>query len=279
MTELCEDLDTLRGRVAAWRAAGEMIALVPTMGALHAGHMELVRAARLRARRTIVTIFVNPTQFAPNEDFAAYPRDLEGDRARVAREGADLIYAPEIAGMYPEGFATSVEVGGPAKAGLEDRFRPTHFAGVATIVTKLLMQTRPDIAFFGEKDFQQLKMIERMVADLDIPVEIAPVPIVREADGLALSSRNAYLSADERARAPELHAALAACAASDAPLEDALAEARRRIEAAGFVIDYVEARDAKSLAPLTDWGAGRLLAAARIGKTRLIDNVEIVSAR
>lgn len=281
MTELCEDLDTLRGRVAAWRAAGENIALVPTMGALHAGHMELVRAARLRARRTIVTIFVNPTQFAPNEDFAAYPRDLEGDRARVEREGADLIYAPQIAGMYPEGFATSVEVGGPAKAGLEDRFRPTHFAGVATIVTKLLMQTQPDVAFFGEKDFQQLKMIERMVADLDIPVEIAPVPIVREADGLALSSRNAYLTADERARAPELHAALAACAASDAPLGEALATARRRIEAAGFVIDYVEARDAKSLAPLTDWGTGRgrLLAAARLGKTRLIDNVEIVSPR
>ena len=278
MMSVCIEAKILRAHVAAWRAAGQRIALVPTMGALHAGHMALVAAARNVADRVVVTIFVNPTQFAPNEDFEAYPRDLEADRARIDAAGADLVYAPELPTMYPAGFATSVSVEGPATAGLEDRFRPSHFTGVATIVVKLLMQAQPDIALFGEKDFQQLKLIERMVADLDIPITIRGVPVVRETDGLALSSRNAYLDPLERQRAPVLHNALALCAEAigqGADIEASLAEARRRIGQAGFIIDYVEARTAEALAPLTEVRPGRILAAARLGRTRLIDNVEI----
>lgn len=276
MTALCTEAKTLRAQVAAWRAGGARVALVPTMGALHAGHIALVAAAREVADRVVVTIFVNPTQFAPTEDFSAYPRDLAADRARVAAAGADLVYAPDLPAMYPAGFATTVSLAGPAAAGLEDRFRPSHFAGVATIVVKLLLQAQPDVALFGEKDFQQLKVIQRLVADLDIPVVIRGVPIVREADGLALSSRNVYLDAGERARAPVLHAALAVCAAAierGAPAPAAIAEAHRRITQAGFVIDYVEARQADTLAPLAGGEPGRLLAAARLANTRLIDNV------
>ena len=280
MTLLCSELTTLRAQVAAWRAAGQRVALVPTMGALHAGHLALVAAARACADRVVVTIFVNPTQFAPHEDFASYPRDLEADRAQVEAAGADLVYAPELAAMYPAGFATSVHVEGPATAGLEDKFRPSHFAGVATIVVKLLMQAQPDVALFGAKDFQQLKMIERMVADFDIPIEVRGVPIVREADGLALSSRNAYLDASERAIAPILHETLATCARAieaGAPIEPSLVDARQRVALARFVVDYVEARQHDSLAPLadTDQVQGRLLAAVRLGRTRLIDNVAI----
>ena len=272
------DLAGLRERVAAWRAAGLRIALVPTMGALHAGHMRLVENAKAIADRVVVTIFVNPTQFAPGEDFTAYPRDLDADRARTAAAGADLVYAPSVATMYPAGHATTITVGGPAVAGLEDRVRPTHFAGVATIVAKLLGQARPDIALFGEKDFQQLLVIERMVADLDLPVRVVAVPIVREADGLALSSRNAYLDADERHRAPILQATLAATVRrieSGTPLDTALRRARNQLADAGFAVDYVEARRAATLGALDggEGGPGRLLAAARLGRTRLIDNL------
>ena len=276
----CTDIASLREHVSAWRARGLLIALVPTMGALHEGHLSLVREAREVADRVAVTIFVNPTQFAPGEDFAAYPRDLEADCAKVEAAGADLVYAPEIATMYPAGFATAIKVDGPAIADLEDRFRPTHFAGVATIVLKLLMQALPNIALFGEKDWQQLKMIQRMTQDLDVPIGILGVPTVREADGLAMSSRNARLTTQERATAPALHAALLRCAtalAGGMPAAAATAAARASLEAAGFAVDYVEARDARSLAPLgaEPDGPARILAAARLGSVRLIDNVAV----
>lgn len=277
---ICRTLAELRAQVAGWRSAGQTIALVPTMGALHAGHMALVSAARAQAGRVVVSIFVNPTQFAPNEDFAAYPRDFAADCANVEAAGADLIYAPDVSAMYPDGFATTVSLAGPAIVGLEDRFRPTHFAGVATVVTKLLNQAQPDVALFGEKDFQQLRVIERVARDLDLPVEVRGVPTVRELDGLALSSRNIYLNADERARAPILHRTLVTCAGAISAGTSVIAScesARTAIAAAGFVVDYIEARDARTLAPLEGSASGpiRLLAAARLGRTRLIDNVAV----
>ena len=277
---MVRDQLSLRATVAAWRAAGERVALVPTMGALHAGHMSLVEAARDAADRVVTTIFVNPRQFAPSEDFAGYPRDLATDLGRVTAAGTDLVYAPDISSIYPEGFCTSVSLGGPARAGLEDRFRPDHFAGVATVVTKLLLQASPDVALFGEKDWQQLKVIERLVVDLDIPVEVCGRPTVREADGLAMSSRNDYLDAAERARAPDLHRALAACADAikrGEPAESALVAAHADVAAAGFVVDYIELRHPETLAPLAAELAAtaRLLVAARLGRTRLIDNVEV----
>ena len=279
----CTDIATLREYVAAWRASGRLVALVPTMGALHAGHLALIEAAHEVADRVVVTIFVNPTQFAPNEDYAAYPRDLDADRAMVEAAGADLVYAPDLATMYPDGFATSISVAGPAGMGLEDRFRPTHFAGVATIVMKLLMQALPNIALFGDKDFQQLKMIQRMTTDLDVPIGILGVPIVREADGLAMSSRNVNLDRDERARAPAMHAALKRCAEAierGERLNPSVATARAAIEAAGFVVDYVEARLVDTLQPAgrDHVGPARILAAARLGRTRLIDNVALDTA-
>ena len=210
----CRDLWELRAQIATWRAQGDRIALVPTMGALHAGHLSLVDAARRDARRVVVTIFVNPTQFAPSEDFDAYPRDLDADLMSASAAGVDLVFAPEVGTMYPDGFATTINVGGPALAGLEDRFRPAHFSGVATIVAKLFQQVLPDAALFGEKDFQQLCVIQQMVRDLDMPIAIIGVPTYREADGLALSSRNVYLAPDERARAPVLFGALSDCARS-----------------------------------------------------------------
>lgn len=268
----------LREHVAAWKAEGKSVALVPTMGALHAGHMSLVARAKAVADRVVVTIFVNPTQFAPNEDFATYPRDLAADGVMVEAAGADLVYAPELTAMYPPGFATTVTVAGPGTVGLEDRFRPTHFAGVATVVAKLLIQAQPSVALFGEKDFQQLRVIERLSADLDLPVRILGVPVARDVDGLALSSRNVHLDADERRRAPALYRALARCVDAvrgGAPIESSLGEARESIADAGFMIDYVEARRADTLAPLEpgDREPGRILAAARLGRTRLIDNV------
>ena len=277
---IVRDVAGLRGAVADWRRAGRSVALVPTMGALHAGHVSLVEAAREAADRVVTTIFVNPRQFAPNEDFAAYPRDLAADHARVTAAGADLVYAPELTAMYPAGFCTTVSLGGPATAGLEDRFRPDHFAGVATVVSKLLLQAQPDVAFFGEKDWQQLKVIERLVRDLDIPVDVRGRPTVRENDGLAMSSRNAYLDEGERERAPALFRALSVCAAAiargSAPAST-LAAAHRAMAAAGFTLDYLELRAAGSLAPLAEHesGTARLLVAARLGRTRLIDNVEI----
>lgn len=278
---ICADVPLLREHVAAWRLGGERVALVPTMGALHDGHMKLVEMARRGADRVVVSVFVNPKQFGPSEDYGAYPRDLERDCRTIEAAGGDLVYAPSAAVMYPRGFATTVSVEGPASVGLEDKFRPSHFAGVTTVVAKLLMQAQPDVALFGRKDYQQLKVIERMVADLDLPIEIVPVYIVRDRDGLALSSRNAYLDSGERARAPALYEALKASARAieqGAPVAASVAAARRAMDAAGFAIDYVEARRADDLLPLKDrdGAAGRLLAAARLGRTRLIDNVGIV---
>ncbi len=271
-------LPALRSAVAQLRDANEAIALVPTMGALHEGHLSLVRIARRRARRVIVSIFVNPAQFAPHEDFASYPRSFERDLAALA--GVDLVWAPAVEAMYPPDFATRIVPEGPAKAGLEDAFRPHFFGGVATVVTKLFIQCTPDVAVFGEKDYQQLLVIRRLAADLDLPVKIAAAPIVREKDGLAMSSRNAYLSAQERAAAPALYRVLKDCAgriARNAPLARVLDEGGAEIERAGFALDYLEARHAETLAKIERGQDGpiRLLVAARIGRTRLIDNVAV----
>jgi pantoate--beta-alanine ligase len=252
--------------------------MVPTMGALHDGHLALLRAAGEATDRVVATLFVNPAQFAPTEDLAAYPRDEAGDRARLAEARTHLLFAPATAEIYPPGFDTKVIVGGPA-AGLETDFRPHFFAGVATVVAKLLLAGLPDKAFFGEKDYQQLLVVRQMVRDLGIPTQIVGCPTVREADGLALSSRNAYLDADERRRAPVLHAALQAAARAlrdgMAP-EAALDGARTTLRAAGFEIDYVALRDAETLAePASSEAPLRLLAAARLGRTRLIDNIPV----
>jgi len=268
----------LRALVASWRARGKRVGLVPTMGALHAGHISLVEIARRHADRVIVSIFVNPTQFAPSEDFSKYPRTFEADLAKLTEIGADAVYAPTVEVMYPPDAATTVSLKGPATAGLEDIARPFHFAGVATIVAKLFTQSAPDVAVFGEKDFQQLAVIRRMAADLDLPVEVIGAPTVREADGLAMSSRNVYLSADNRAKAPELHrimqAASSGIAAGDAP-ESALAHAREAIAAAGFTPDYLELRDAVDLGEPRTGRPRRLLAAATLGTTRLLDNIAV----
>lgn len=252
------------------------------MGALHEGHLTLVRLARKRSKRVIVSIFVNPAQFGPHEDFASYPRALAADVARLG--GVDLVWAPDVETMYPPGFATQVVPQGPAKAGLEDAFRPHFFTGVATVVSKLLIQCAPDIALFGQKDFQQLKVIMRLTQDLDLPVKIVGAPIVREADGLAMSSRNAYLSPRERAVAPTLHRTLADCArriADGDRIARVLDEGGRAIERAGFVLDYLEARQAESLTKVdvVEDGPLRLLVAAKLGRTRLIDNVAVPRSR
>ncbi|MBI1208125.1 MAG: pantoate--beta-alanine ligase [Azospirillum sp.] len=271
----------LRAQLAEWRRAGDDIALVPTMGYLHQGHMALVRYGKATCRRVCATLFVNPAQFAPTEDFQTYPRDEAGDRAKLAQAGCDLLYAPTTEEMYPEGFATRITVTGVAE-GLCGAFRPQMFGGVATVVTKLLNQASPDVAVFGEKDYQQLLVIRRFVRDLDLPVRIDGAPTVREPSGLAMSSRNAYLSAEQRAQAPELFAALTAAAESLArgggPVEAVLGAARQRIVAAGFAsVDYVELRDAETLATIDRVvRPARLLAAARIGPARLIDNVAVV---
>jgi pantoate--beta-alanine ligase len=303
----------LRRAIQQWRERGERIALVPTMGALHAGHLALVRAARRRARRVVVSIFVNPAQFAPHEDFASYPRSPDSDLAALAEMQVDLVWAPPVAVMYPPGFATRVVPEGPATAGLEDKFRPHFFGGVTTVVGKLLIQCAPDYAMFGEKDYQQLKVVTRLATDLDLPAKIVGVPTVREQDGLALSSRNAYLSASERAAAPALYRVLKDCAGRiahiaradgrerpyiahvehqgvdarlgglcrDRPYGELLArvldEGGAAIERAGFTLDYLEARHADTLLPVASVKDGpiRLLVAARIGKTRLIDNIAV----
>ncbi|MBN9082310.1 MAG: pantoate--beta-alanine ligase [Rhizobiales bacterium 62-17] len=270
----------LRAALAPWRRAGETIALVPTMGALHAGHISLAQLAKRKARRAVASVFVNPTQFAPHEDFAKYPRTFEADLERLTAAGIDAVFSPTPHVMYPAGFATTVSLEGPAKAGLEDRFRPTHFAGVATVVAKLLVQSAADFAIFGEKDFQQLAVIRQMAKDLDLPVEIVGAPTVRETDGLAMSSRNVYLDTEERRRAPLLHATLQDLArriAAGEEVEAVLANGRQALADAGFVLDYLELRDAASLAavakPLTQ--PLRLLVAAKLGKTRLIDNIAV----
>lgn len=268
----------LRKMVARYRAKRETVALVPTMGALHDGHLSLVRAARKRARRVIVSIFVNPTQFAPSEDFKTYPRTFNADLAMLAELKVDLIWAPTVAVMYPEGFSTKIAPAGPALAGLEDKFRPHFFGGVATVVSKLFLQTTPDFAMFGDKDYQQLKVVTRMARDLDLPLRVVGVPTVREKDGLAMSSRNAYLSPAERKVAPVLHRAMkdtAAAIKSETSVSDAVAQGRTTIERAGFALDYFEARHAETLAPIQTVKDGpiRLLVAAKIGTTRLIDNI------
>jgi pantoate--beta-alanine ligase len=271
---------TLDRAIGKYRDACETLALVPTMGALHAGHLALVRRARRRAGRVAVSIFVNPAQFAPTEDFASYPRTFDTDIAALREEGVDLVWAPPREVMYPEGFATSVHVKGPAVAGLEDRFRPHFFGGVATVVAKLFAQVRPDFAVFGEKDYQQLRTVMRMAADLDLKVSVIGVPTVREKDGLALSSRNVYFSPAERAAAPTLYRTLkdsAARIAAGEPIARVMSEGWLAIEEAGFAVDYFDARHAETLhrAETVEHGPLRLLVAARIGRTRLIDNVAV----
>jgi pantoate--beta-alanine ligase len=241
--------------------------------------MSLVRMARQRAKKVIVSIFVNPTQFAPHEDFGSYPRTFKADAAKLADEGVDLIWNPDSKLMYPDGFCSRVNVEGPATVGLEDRFRPHFFGGVATVVAKLLSQVRPDVAVFGEKDFQQLKVVTQMARDLDLGVRILGAPIMRERDGLAMSSRNVYLSPEERSVAPTLIRTLKATAKrlrSGETMQRVLADGVQSIEAAGFKLDYLEARHTETLAPLSRIdGPARLLVAARIGKTRLIDNIKV----
>jgi pantoate--beta-alanine ligase len=265
--------------IGSWRRGKDRVALVPTMGALHSGHIALVRAARRRADRVVVSVFVNPAQFGPKEDFGRYPRTWKQDLAKLAAEKVDLVFAPSVREMYPDGFATKIALEGPAR-GLETDFRPHFFGGVATVVAKLLIAAMPDFAIFGEKDYQQLRVVTRMAADLGLPVKIVGMTTVREKDGLALSSRNAYLSPAERATAPTLHRVLSATAASirrGAPIGPTLDRGRRTIKAAGFKLDYLEARHAKTLEPVTARRDGpiRLLVAARIGGTRLIDNIAV----
>jgi pantoate--beta-alanine ligase len=271
----------LRRTVAEWRQNDEIVALVPTMGALHEGHLALIAHARARADRVIATIFVNPTQFGPNEDFTRYPRDEAGDAAKLAGASCDLLFAPDAAEIYPAGFATTVSAG-PLAAPLCGRFRPGHFDGVATVVTKLLLQAHAHIACFGEKDYQQLQIIRRVARDLDIDCTIEGVPIVRESDGLALSSRNAYLTPDERRIAPAIHRVLVDAVAQVArgvSPQDAAVAGSAALRQAGFdKIDYLELVDAENLQPLVDRSrAGRAAAAAWLGKTRLIDNEPVPS--
>ena len=271
----------LRSQVAAWRKAGDTVGLVPTMGALHSGHLSLVTLAKTRAQRVVASVFVNPTQFAPHEDFDAYPRDEAKDAGLLESAGCDLLFAPTVTEMYAPGFSTTVTVSGVSEP-LDGAARPGHFAGVATVVSKLLLQCGPDLAVFGEKDYQQLQVIKRLVADLNIPVEVIGGPTARAEDGLALSSRNAYLTPAEREAAPSLAAALRDAVER---LRDGVAvdrvenTGRAAMERAGFSrIDYFEVRDASSLAhlgpgPIT--GPARILAAGILGKTRLIDNMAV----
>ena len=271
----------LRTQVAAWKRVGERVALVPTMGNLHRGHLRLVERARQLASRTVASIFVNPTQFGPNEDFAGYPRTLEEDSRELAAAGLDLLFAPEVAAIYPRPLAEMTQVSVPGLSQLLcGASRPIHFGGVATVVAKLLNLVQPEVAVFGEKDWQQLIIIRRMAVDLDLPVEIVGVPTVREADGLAMSSRNGYLSAEERAIAPTLHAVLQAMAEQwrtgerdYGALENT---AKARLAATGFRPDYVEIRRADDLQrPESDDAALRIFAAAWLGRARLIDNLAV----
>lgn len=281
MTLEITSLNLLRETVSRWRTAGESVALVPTMGALHIGHMALVKAARKKAKRVIVSIFVNPTQFGPNEDFNRYPRPLADDLAMLRMEGADAVWLPTVEEMYPHGFTSHIHIAGLSEV-LDGIHRPGHFDGVATVVAKLLLQVTPDIALFGEKDYQQLCIIRRMVADLNIPVRIEGVETVRLEDGLALSSRNKYLNAEERAIAPRLHDALRHIAATlkgghkSGFAHDIEKEKRKLLEAGFSKIDYFALCDADSLQETDEYhGNERLLIAAWLGKTRLIDNIEV----
>ena len=277
--EIVRNIEDLRQAVAKLRISGPGIAMVPTMGALHAGHVALVDAARARGCQVVVSIFVNPTQFGLNEDLDAYPRREAADVAMLEAAGAALLWAPDVATMYPQGFATSISVSGVSER-WDGAARPGHFAGVATVVAKLLQQVRPDIACFGEKDYQQLAVIRRLVADLDMGIEIVGVPTQRDDDGLALSSRNTYLTPDERAAALALPRALGEARAAierGGDVAQALSAAAARLAKAGFdPIDYIALVDAATLEPVDRLdGQARLLAAAKIGRTRLIDNLAV----
>ena len=270
----------LRRAVDSLRARKATIALVPTMGALHDGHASLVRLAKRRANKVIVSIFVNPTQFAPSEDFSSYPRTWKADVAKLAAENVDLIWNPDVKTMYPDGFATRIAPEGPATVGLEDRFRPHFFGGVATVVGKLFMQVRPDFAIFGEKDFQQLRVVTRMAGDLDLAVKVIGSKTVRERDGLAMSSRNVYLTPEQRGVATTLYRAMKQGAArlrAGDGIAAVMARGAEMITAAGFVLDYFEVRHAETLAPMTAAKDGpvRILVAAKLGTTRLIDNIAV----
>jgi pantoate--beta-alanine ligase len=273
-------IPALRRALDGLRARKATTALVPTMGALHDGHVSLVRLAKRRAKKVIVSIFVNPTQFAPTEDFGSYPRTWKADVAKLMAEGVDLIWNPDVKTMYPVGFATRILTEGPATANLEDRFRPHFFGGVATVVGKLFTQCRPDFAIFGEKDFQQLRVVTRMAGDLDLGVKVVGSRTVRERDGLAMSSRNVYLTSDERSTATILYRAMKESAArlrAGDTTEAAMAGGAEMIAGAGFALDYFEVRHAETLAPIASLKDGpmRILVAAKIGKTRLIDNIGV----
>lgn len=280
--EIVRTVAGLRDRVAAWRRDGERVGLVPTMGALHDGHLALVRRSLDECDRTVVSIFVNPTQFAPHEDFDAYPRDAARDLAAIGALATDIAYMPDAGEMYADGFTTTVSVAGPSQ-GLCGAVRPHFFQGVATVVSKLLLQCLPDRAYFGEKDYQQLLVIKRLVRDLDIPADIVGVSTVREADGLALSSRNAYLSDAERKTAPLLNAIMRQVAekvADGGDVGEAETWGRSQLAENGFgPVDYLEVRDGETLAPVADTLApgrpARVFAAAYLGKTRLIDNIPV----
>jgi pantoate--beta-alanine ligase len=278
-TQIVTSIAQLRSGVAQWRAAGARLGLVPTMGALHEGHLSLVRQTQKSCDRTIVSIFVNPAQFAPHEDFDRYPRALESDARKLSETGVDLIFAPPATEMYPSGFTTRVEVGGPSE-GLETEFRPHFFGGVATVVAKLLIAAMPDYAIFGEKDYQQLLVVRRLTVDLGLPIEIAGGPIVREPDGLAMSSRNAYLTPDERRIAGKLNLVLKDAAdeiRAGAAIAEAEANTRTALLNAGFnSIDYAAVRDATTLERIESLDRpARILAAVRLGATRLIDNMAV----
>jgi pantoate--beta-alanine ligase len=277
---IARTIPALRRALDGLRARKATVALIPTMGALHDGHVSLVRLAKRRAKKVVVSIFVNPTQFAPTEDFGSYPRTWKSDIARLAAEDVDLVWNPDVKIMYPDGFATRIVPEGPATAGLEDRFRPHFFGGVATVVGKLFTQVRPDVAMFGEKDFQQLRVVTQMARDLDLGVKVVGSRTVRERDGLAMSSRNVYLSREDRQTAPVLYRAMKESVrrlrAGD-DVEAAMAGGAEMITAAGFTLDYFEVRHAETLAPITSIKDGpmRILVAARLGKTRLIDNIAV----
>jgi pantoate--beta-alanine ligase len=270
----------LRRALDGLRARKATVALVPTMGALHDGHVSLVRLAKRRAAKVVVSIFVNPTQFAPTEDFGSYPRTWKADVAKLGAENVELIWHPDVKTMYPERFATRIVPEGPATAGLEDRFRPHFFGGVATVVGKLFTQVRPDVAIFGEKDFQQLRVVTQMARDLDLGVRVVGSRTVRERDGLAMSSRNVYLSPEERRAAPMLYKAMKESAArlrAGSAIDGAMEAGRAMVEKAGFKLDYFEVRHAETLAPIVSVKDGpvRMLVAAKLGTTRLIDNIAV----
>jgi pantoate--beta-alanine ligase len=279
--DVARSVPALRQAVKTWRAGQQRVGLVPTMGSIHAGHLALAGAARAQCERVVASLFVNPKQFGPSEDFTAYPRDEAADFAAFEKAGVDLVFTPPVDEMYPPGFATAVRVGGVSE-GLDGTFRPGHFEGVATVVSKLLLQCLPDAAYFGEKDYQQLMVVRRLVGDLDVPVRIEGVPTVREADGLALSSRNVYLSAEERRAAPLLYRVLCDTAARITHgdgVAGVLGQGLAALGAGSFAVDYLELCDSESLAPVARLtGPARLLAAARLGRTRLIDNIAVAPA-